>query len=167
MLDKITNLLNNIISNIYGGINMIVSFFGHSSFDRKKIDINTVLQILEDQIKGVDVEFYLGNYGFFDDFAYKAATEYKKLHSNAKLVFITPYINNVRCNDFAKRCDSSIYPEIEKVPLKFAIIERNKWVAKRSDLIIFYYVKAGGTGIVYDYAVSKNKKLINLAMIPF
>ena len=141
---------------------MIVGFFGHSSFVSKDITIQKVVMLLEKEIKDCDVNFYLGNYGNFDDFAYNVAKEYQKTHANSKLVFITPYLNNVRCNDFAKKCDYSIYPEIEKIPLKYAIIERNKWVVKNSDLIIFYYKIFGSTRYIYDYAISKNKRVINL-----
>ena len=142
---------------------MIVSFFGHSSYFSKDITVEKVVMLLEEEINGSDVDFYLGNYGNFDNFAYNVAKEYQKGHSNSKLVFITPYLNNARCDDFAKKCDCSIYPEIEKVPLKFAIIERNKWVVQHSDLLIFYYKIIGSTRDIYEYAVSKNKKVLNLA----
>lgn len=142
---------------------MIVGFFGHASFSESSIHMQTVLNVLENEIQGQDVDFYLGNYGNFDNFAYSVAKEYQKAHLNSKLVFITPYLNNVRCNDFAKKCDCSIYPEIEKVPLKFAIIERNKWVVQNSDLLIFYYKTIGKTRDIYEYAISKNKRVINLA----
>lgn len=142
---------------------MIVGFFGHSSYFSKDITVEKVVALLEKEINCCDVDFYLGNYGNFDNFAYNVAREYQKRHTNSKLVFITPYLNNARCNDFAKKCDSSIYPEIEKVPLKFAIIERNKWVVQHSDLLIFYYKIIGSTRDIYEYAISKNKRVINLA----
>lgn len=142
---------------------MIVGFFGHSSYFSRDITVEEVVALLEKEINCCDVDFYLGNYGNFDNFAYSVAKEYQKAHLNSKLVFITPYLNNVRCNDFAKKCDCSIYPEIEKVPLKFAIIERNKWVVRHSDLLIFYYKTIGKTRDIYEYAISKNKRVINLA----
>ena len=142
---------------------MIVGFFGHSSYFSRDITVEEVVALLEKEINCCDVDFYLGNYGNFDNFAYSVAKEYQKAHLNSKLVFITPYLNNVRCNDFAKKCDCSIYPEIEKVPLKFAIIERNKWVVQNSDLLIFYYKTIGKTRDIYEYAISKNKRVINLA----
>ena len=146
---------------------MIISFFGHSSFYDNKITVCNVVDILEKKINNKDVEFYLGNYGSFDTFAYNVAKEYQSRNTNAKLVFITPYLNNERCNEFSKKCDSSVYPEIEKIPLKYAIIERNKWVVRKSDLIIFYYKFLGGTAIAYDYAIKKRKTIINLARRTF
>ncbi|MBR2336379.1 MAG: hypothetical protein IKA61_00325 [Clostridia bacterium] len=142
---------------------MIVSFFGHASFSESSIDMQTVLNVLEKELQGQDVDFYVGNYGDFDSFSLRVARAYQQLHANSSVVFVMPYLNNVRCNDFAKKCDCSIYPEIEKVPLKFAIIERNKWVVQNSDLLIFYYKTIGKTRDIYEYAISKNKRVINLA----
>ena len=142
---------------------MIVSFFGHSSYSCMSLDKEKALAILQKEIGDSEVEFYLGNYGNFDNFAYDLAQEYKNKNSNAKLIFVTPYLNNKRHNDFAKKCDESVYPPIEKTPLRFAIVERNKWVVQKSDLIIFYYKIIGSTRDIYEYANSKNKRVINLA----
>ena len=141
---------------------MIVSFFGHSSFSPKEGDLERIIALLEKEIKGESVEFYVGRYGGFDRFSFDCAKTYQKPYPNSKIIYVSPYLDMSRFKEFIEKCDGAIYPEIEKVPLKYAIIERNKWVVRQSDLIIFYYVIAGGVGIVYDYAVSKDKKLINL-----
>ena len=141
---------------------MIVSFFGHSNFSPKKSDMERLLEVLENQIQGQDVEFFVGDYGNFDYFSYEVAREYQKKHSNSKVVFVTAYLNSQRHTEYAKKCDESIYPDIEKVPLRFAIIERNKWVVKKSDFIVFYFVVAGGTSNTYYYAKQMGKNFYNL-----
>ena len=142
---------------------MIISFFGHSRFSQSEGDLEKVLDLIEKHANGEHVDFYLGCYGRFDRFAYECASQYKKEHSDSKLVFVTPYLaNNQRCESFSKGCDETLFPEIEKVPLRLAIIERNKWVITKSDFIIFYYVVGGGTEIVYDFAKRKKKNFINV-----
>ena len=159
MLDK--TVFHN--DNSIRGKIMIISFFGHRSFFESHKFKNETIEILKDVSKGEYIEFYLGCYGSFDDFAYNCAKEYKEKYGNCKLIFITPYLGqNSRCTNFAKKCDESIYPEIEKVPLRFSIIERNKWVVNKSDFIIFYYCWGGGTAIAYEYATAKAKKFINI-----
>ena len=146
---------------------MIVSFFGHAELCSESIDKEKVVSFLEKEIGGKDVDFYLGNYGDFDKIAHGLAKEYQQRNSNAKLVFVTPYLNSVRHNDFAKKCDESIYPPLEKTPLRFAIVERNKWVVQQSDMIIFYYKRVGYTKKIYYYALLKKKKVFNLAQMTF
>ncbi len=141
---------------------MIVSFFGHSRFYPKEGDLERVIALLKKEIKGESVEFFVGRYGGFDRFSFDCAKTYQMKYPNSKIIFVSPYLNASRFKEFVEKCDGSIYPEIEKVPLKYAIIERNKWVVRQSDFIIFYYVIAGGVGIVYDYAISKGKKFVNL-----
>ena len=69
---------------------MIVSFCGHSTYIEKENHQTQVLQILESEIGDKEVEFFLGEYGCFDSFAYKCAKIYQKNHANAKLIYITP-----------------------------------------------------------------------------
>ena len=142
---------------------MIISFFGHRDFITSKVDVNDVIKILEDVLNGDNIEFYLGCYGNFDYFAYDCAKAYRQKHGNCKLIFVTPYLQgSSRCKDFAKKCDESIYPNLEKVPLNLAILERNKWVIDRSDFIVFYRSIGWGTAFAYDYAERKKKKFVNL-----
>ncbi|MBR2735488.1 MAG: DUF1273 domain-containing protein, partial [Clostridia bacterium] len=40
--------------------------------------------------------------------------------------------------DFYKRFDDTLYPEIEKTSPKFAIVKRNEWMIDKSDFLIAY-----------------------------
>lgn len=63
--------------------------------------------------------------------------------------------------DFYKKFDNTIYPEIENVPPKFAIIKRNEWMIDKSDFLIAYVEhNCGGAYRTLGYV--KNKKDISI-----
>ena len=86
-------------------------------------------------------------------------------HPNTKLVFITPYLsheNNLK--DKEAQYDAIIYPEIENAPPRDAICHRNRWMVEKADLVIgFITHQSGGAYQTYRHAVSKNKKIFNIA----
>ena len=71
---------------------MIVAFCGHSSYVRNLNDEKKVMEILGNRVKNSPVEFFLGEYGGFDSFAYACAKKFKNKHPDSKLIFITPYL---------------------------------------------------------------------------
>ncbi len=107
--------------------------------------------------------FFLGGYGNFDKFAYDCAKKFKENHMGAKLIFITPYITVTK---YKKDCfDLIIYPELEKVPLRYAIVHRNKWMVDKADIVIANIThKYGGAYRMYQYAERKNKEIYNIAL---
>lgn len=44
----------------------------------------------------------------------------------------------------SKIFDDTIYPDLEKVPKRLAIIKRNEWVVNNSDFLIAYVKYSGG-----------------------
>ncbi len=145
---------------------MIISFCGHSNYLSNLEDEERLLKLLESVVCGKQVEFYFGGYGNFDFFALKCAKRYKQLHKNAKLVFVTPYLGkwlNKRKDLLEKNYDNIIYPNIEHVPLKFAIIKRNEWIIDQADYLFFYVnTHYGGAYRTLLYAHKHNKRYINL-----
>ena len=145
---------------------MIITFCGHSNYLSNYEDERRLLNLLEETIQGKKVDFYLGGYGGFDNFALKCAKIYKQRHSNATLVFITAYIDNwlvERKHYLEKTYDLIIYPELENVPKKFAILKRNEWMIKQADYV-FAYVQThyGGAYKSLIYAHKQNKPYTNL-----
>ena len=145
---------------------MIISFCGHSAFRENNEIQKDLLNLLEKEINGKEVVFYLGGYGNFDGFARKCCTLYKEKHSNAKLIFITPYLGkwlDERKDYLTSQYDEIIYPDIENTPPKFAISKRNEWIVEKSDLIIAYVeLHFGGAYNSLIHAKRKNKRFINL-----
>ena len=145
---------------------MIVAFCGHSTYISNENDEKRLLNNLEAVIRGNQVDFYLGGYGAFDAFALKCASKYKERHGNAKIIFVTPYLNkwlNKRKDVIEEYYDEIIYPEIEHVPLKFAIIKRNEWIIDRADYV-FAYVRShyGGAYKTLLYTHKRKKPFLNL-----
>ena len=57
--------------------------------------------------------------------------------------------------------DEIIYPEIESVPPRYAIIKRNKWMVEKADCIIVYVNRRfGGAYTALKHGVNKKRKLL-------
>ncbi len=146
---------------------MIVTFCGHSQYTKSGEDEEKIISLLTELIGNHRAELYLGGYGDFDEFARQCGQKYQKSHPNTKLVFITPYITP----SFQKKhlvykkelYDDIIYPALEKVPLKFAISYRNKWMVEQADYVIAYIEHDfGGAYQTYKYAKRKSKSVFNI-----
>ena len=147
---------------------MVVTFCGHSTYVKKLEDEEKVLSILENVLRNECAEFYLGEYGNFDSFAYGCSKKFKERHPTTKLIFITPYIGDHYQKNGAEyqadRFDLVLYPGIENVPPKYAITHRNSWMATQADIVIAYVThKYGGAYTMYRYAKGKKKKVYNIA----
>lgn len=145
---------------------MIISFFGHSSYVYTIEDENRLLKMIEEVANGQSVDFHLGGYGDFDVLAKHCANQYKQKHIGSKLVFVTPYINewlDSRKEYIRENYDETIYPELENVPLRYAISKRNEWIIRQSDYI-FMFVKThfGGAYKALIYAEKHKKKYANV-----
>ena len=145
---------------------MIITFCGHSNYSSNLGDEEKLFGLLEEVAKGNQVDFYLGGYGSFDIFAHRCAKKYKGKHPNSKLIFITPYLDKwlkKREENIGAEYDAIVYPELESVPKKFAILRRNEWMVERSDYVIGY-VKThyGGAYKTLLYAHKHKKPYVNL-----
>ena len=148
---------------------MIVSFCGHSNFFEREEFKNEVLNFLEKRVGHQVVEFYLGGYGKFDNFAYKCCKEYENKHKNASIIYVTPYIHidyQKKYLDYYKTIyDDILYPEIESKPLKFAITYRNKFMMEKADGIVAYVDHNFGGENLYKIAKNKGKEIFNLSKL--
>lgn len=145
---------------------MIITFCGHSKYSEGATDESKLLTLFDELSNGEDITFYLGGYGDFDAFCKKCAKQYKALHPNAKLLFITPYLDkwlDDRREYLQREYDGIIYPEIENVPLRYAISKRNEWMVREADHVIAYVRSHyGGAYQTLLYAHKHNKPYTNL-----
>lgn len=145
---------------------MIITFCGHSDYLGHKEDEERLLSLLETIANGRHVDFYLGGYGKFDAFAKKCAERFKKTHNDAKIIFVTPYLNkwlDDRREYLEKEYDEILYPELENTPLRYAISKRNEWMINHSDYLIAYVrTHFGGAYNALHYADKHNKPYTNL-----
>ena len=141
---------------------MIITFCGHSTFNKTDEYEHELLEILESTVGDAPAEFFLGGYGNFDSFAYSCCKKYKIKHPKVSLVFVTPYLKIDPT--YAALYDSVVYPDIEDKPLKFAITYRNKYMVEKADIVVaFIDHEWGGAYKTYVYAKRKWKRVINLA----
>ncbi len=149
---------------------MIITFIGHSSLNNCK-DLRSKIEnaIIENTTSEGYISFYCGGYGDFDNLCAGVCRSIKENKSNCENVFITPYITERQQKKMQylidnKLYDSTIYPPLENVPDKFAIIKRNEWMIDQADLIIAFVKHTyGGAFTALEYARKKKKHIINLA----
>ena len=139
------------------------TFFGHSDSPlhiRPQLK-RLVLSLIESGVR----EFYVGDKGNFDLMAASVLREiYRENHSISYSVVLSylpakpDYLQN---SDYIE----TMYPEgLEKVPLRYAIVWRNKWMLQKCDYVICYVKYTwGGAYKFVELAEKKGKTVINLA----
>ena len=149
---------------------MIVSFAGHSRIaftDRLKQAVKSELRKLLSE--GGSLVCYLGGYGDFDALCASACRELKREGGAAELVYVSPYrtlSEQARISDRLRLglYDSSLYPPIENVPPKFAILNRNEWMMSSADVILTYVKHTyGGAYRSLQAAKAKGKRIIDMS----
>ena len=148
---------------------MVISFVGHRSL----CGGNTLLEgvrkaVIESTDPDDKIVCLVGGYGDFDDLCVRACRLIKQERKKCQIVFVTPYITVAQQGKIKglmelEIYDSVIYPPLEKVPPKLAIIKRNEWMIDQSDLVVAYVVRSfGGAYQSLNYAYRKKKRVIQL-----
>lgn len=136
---------------------MVVTFCGHRRLqDRNKVKAWLESTLAELIRQGADI-FYLGGYGDFDTLSAEVLKKLKKASPNIRLIFVVPYLGRT-----GEGYDETIYPELEKVPPRFAILKRNEWMVQKADIIVAYITHSyGGAFQTFNFARRKKKKIIS------
>lgn len=148
---------------------MIISFFGHKTI-RGCYELSTQIEnaISENIHYKEKVFFYCGGYGEFDMTSASVCRNISKIYKNCEVVYVAPYMTEAHKQKFKqymdiKMYDSVVFPPLEKVPPKLAIIKRNEWMVEQADLIIACVEHTfGGAYTAIEYARKKKKRVINL-----
>lgn len=137
---------------------MNVTFCGHSQLEEpEKIKV-WLKEIIEDLIKQGAKTFYIGGYGQFDVMAASVLYKMKKQHCNIEIILVLAYPDK---KYDASIYDSSIYPPLENIPRRYAILKRNEYMIDISDIVISYVkYNYGGAYTTLKYARRKNKQII-------
>ena len=81
-------------------------------------------------------------------------------------ILVTPYIGRFRSENTEQmraRYDDTVYPSLETVPYRLAIVRRNEWMVLCSDIVIaFVQHRWGGAAATLKYAQRKGKNIIYL-----
>ena len=140
---------------------MSVTFCGHGDISYND-EIKHKLQTeIENVIKDGETDFLLGGYGRFDLLAAHTLKILKSEYPQIKSMLVLPYINKEY--DTALY-DESIYPPLEKVHKRVAIIKRNEWAVNEANIVIAYVDHDwGGAAKTLKYAVKRKKDIRNIS----
>ena len=90
----------------------------------------------------------------------------KKDFENIRNCLIIPYISlsyQEKIKYLKDYYDEIIYPPLENIPSKYAIIKRNEWMIDQADLLIAYVKHSwGGAAKSLQYAKRKNTAIFQL-----
>ncbi len=139
---------------------MIVTFCGHGNIDYDIVTTEKLYKTIEELIHAGADEFLLGGYGKFDILAVETVNRLKLKYPHIKTILVTPYLERkYRTHMY----DEIIYPPLENIPRKFAILKRNEWMVDHSAVIIACIrYPWGGALKTFDYAVKNKIKVINI-----
>lgn len=133
---------------------MIITFCGHRDFQGNSI----LKERLTNEL--------LVHAGGFDYFAAHCVKEAQTKAKNIRNCLVIPYLSvsfQERIKEYNGFFDEVIYPALENVPPKYAIIRRNEWMVDRADLLIAYITHGwGGAALTYHYAKRKGIPTVNL-----
>lgn len=147
---------------------MNISFCGHREFtpdtEKEKYVIDTLVKFAEIE---KEIICYTGGCGSFDWFAASCIQKAQSIVSNIRSCLIIPYIYASyldRIKTLKEQFDEVIYPPLEAVPKKLAIIRRNEWMIDNSDLLIACVKYSwGGAAKTMEYARRKKLPIINIS----
>lgn len=88
---------------------MIITFCGHSRIQHSKEIECKIKDVILSEARHTPLEFYLGFYGDFDFAAFRCCIDYKNEHGDARIFFVTPYIDG-------KYIKTSTYPSVLTKP---------------------------------------------------
>lgn len=110
--------------------------------------------------------FTVGRYGNFDSLVTGVLRDLKKQYTNIKLYLLAPYALTQK-TDVPIDFDGTFFPEgLEKVPLRYAIVQANKYMVQHSNYLITYCHHVGNTRNIVEYAQRREKKgLIKVTLL--
>ena len=143
----------------YGDV-MIVTFCGHSMVTGKEKLSKKLSETIEELINGGADTFYLGGYGDFDILAAREVKRSAMKHANIVSILVLPYLDHKYNKELY---DETVYPDLESIPKRFAILKRNRWMIDNADIVVSYVEHDyGGAAKTLEYAKKRGKRVINL-----
>lgn len=164
---------------------MQVCFIGHRNIQKSE-EVTTLLkQTVANLIKTGATTFLFGSMSEFDSLSWKVVTELKEIYPFIKRVYVRSayqYIDKSYEAYLLKSYEETYFPIKLKNAGRYSYVERNCEMIDSSVCCVFYYnekyvaqstrqsarnalfstIRNSGTKIAYDYAVKKNKIIINL-----
>ena len=141
---------------------MAVTFCGHGDISYNYEIRQKLHDEIEQAIKKGEKEFLLGGYGSFDLLSAHIVKRLKEKYPDIQSLLVIPYLVRKYDTDLY---DGTVYPPIENVPKRLAIIKRNEWMIDASNAVIAYVEHGwGGAAKTLNYAIKKKRRVINIAI---
>ncbi len=148
--------------------------FGHRVFDKTKdIEIKVKKTIIDLIEKENVTQFLFGSKSDFVDFCYSVVSGLKENYPFLIRVYVRaeyPIVNVNYCKYLKNLYEDTYFYNNKSITHKNDYIKRNQTMIEKSDICMFYFNKnyipktktRSGTGIAYNYAVKKGKKIVNV-----
>lgn len=147
---------------------MVCALFGHGNtpdaiYPQLK---NEMVKLIRDQNI---TEFLVGTHGAFDRMALKILRELSREHPQISYNVVLAYIPGGGAVSSVYEPAETLFPMgIEKVPKRFAITWRNKWMVRESETILCYINHPwGGAAQAVEYGRRQGKTVVNLGSVRF
>lgn len=110
--------------------------------------------------------FTVGHYGNFDGIVKGVLSEAKKRYEHIELNLLAPYALSQK-REVPEGFNGTVYPEgLENVPLRYAIVQANRYMIQNSDYLIAYRLGVGNSYKLIEYALRREKKkLIKVTLL--
>ena len=148
------------------------SIIGH-----RKLELNnSALKKLESTICNLITnhgitDFLFGSKSDFNQLCYDIITNLKKNYSFIRRIFVRaeyPVISDEYRKYLLTLYEDTYFYDSKKITSRYGYIKRNELIIRNSDICLFYYnsnylpkKKQSGTKLAYEYAIKKNKNIIN------
>lgn len=150
----------------------ICCFLGHRTIEVTKELRLKLYEIVEKLITKNSVDTFLfGSKSQFNSLCLETVTELKEKYPHIKRVYVRaeyPYIDEQYKSYLLESYEDTYYPEKILNSGKASYIERNYEMIDKSDFCIVYYqddsptTHKSGTQIALNYAIKKEKQIINI-----
>ena len=167
------------------GKNMQTCFIGHRKIQKSQELISslekTILELINE--RGVKT-FLFGSMSEFDSLSWEIVTKIKEKYSFIKRVYVRSayqYIDESYEKYLLEFYEETYFPPRIENARKYSYVERNCEMIDKSSFCVFYYnenytvplsqtkskslsqfKRNSGTKVAYEYAIKKNKTIINL-----
>ena len=136
------------------------TFFGHRDCPETiKPKIRTaVIDLIENH--GVTM-FYVGNQGNFDRMVRSVLKEVTTAYPEVGYAVVLAYMPSTKTvNNYEDFSDTMLPEGIERVPKRYAIPWRNKWMITHADYVVAYTLHTYGGAAKFVALARKNKKIV-------
>lgn len=160
-------------------------FFGH----RKIVETPELIERLTKEIEVLITEkevstFYFGSKSEFDDLCHKVVAELKEKYPHIKRIYVRSAFQHIPDwyeDSLLQHYEDTYFPEHMEKAGRASYVERNQEMINKSDFCVIYYDEnylpprrknsrrgltdyqpKSGTAVAYEYAVKKNRVIINV-----